>query len=91
VTSSTDWHHAALTCDGATQMLYLDGEFVGSLSAPVSQITSASYFFVGGQGYVTGWPNTTGTQMYFNGQVDDVRLYNRVLSNSEIWKLWMNN
>ena len=81
------WHHAALSCDGQTQTLYLDGEVVGMLSAPVSQLTSNWYYFNCGQGYVTGWPNLTGTQAYFNGQVDDLRLYNRVLSNSEIWKL----
>jgi len=37
---------------------------------------------------VTGWPNLTGTFAYFTGQVDDMRLYNRVLSSSEIWKLY---
>ncbi len=77
------WHHAALTSNGLIQTLYLDGEVAGMQVAPVTMLVYAWC----GQGRVTGWPYTTGTQMFFTGLVDDIRLYNRVLTTAEIWKL----
>jgi len=83
VTSSTTWHHAALTSNGLVQTLYLDGEVAGLQVAPVSLLGYAW----SGQGKATGWPSISGAPAYFTGQVDDIRLYNRVLPSSEIWKL----
>jgi len=65
------------------QTLYLDGEVAGMLVAP----TSLLMYTTCGLGYVSGWPNLTGPNSYLTGKIDDVRVYNRVLSNSEIWKL----
>src|SRR5205085_6800718 len=62
--------------------LYVDGVLNGSSSLPTG-VKAAQFYLIGAltdrssAGYVTG-------ANYFNGQLDDVRIYNRVLSASEI-------
>ena len=68
------WAHLALTDDGAKLRLYVDGELVRTTAAP--EVTSA-----------TG-PLTIGCDKlfpaYFEGRIDEVRIYNRVLEEGEV-------
>ena len=75
------WHHAAMTYDGATLRIYLDGTEVGSmpLSGPVTA-DPAVPVAVGAQ------PQNAGNNA-FDGLIDDVRIYTRALSNAEIAEL----
>ena len=72
------WHHAALTYDGATMRLYLDGVEVGSTALSGVVDTNASI------------PVTVGAQppgaggRYFDGLIDDVRILQRPMSPAEI-------
>lgn len=72
------WHHAALTHDGTTLRLYLDGVEVGStaLSGVVDQNPSVAVA-VGSQ------PAGAGGQ-HFDGLIDDVRILQRALTAAEI-------
>ena len=83
--SNNAWHHVALTRAGNVQTMYLDGNIVGSMVAPiVADYPNAQI----GAAYSSGWPNVTGSPAFYTGKFDDVRLYNRALAPAEIWKLF---
>lgn len=70
------WHHVAGTWDGTTKRLYVDGAMVASVAATLSYDTHLVYL---------GADQNTGTTvLYWNGALDDVRIYDRVLGDSEI-------
>jgi hypothetical protein len=69
------WSHVATTYDGAVVRVYVDGTLVASQAAVGSIIGSASPLRIGGN---TIWGE------FFNGLIDEVRVYNRVLSAAEI-------
>jgi hypothetical protein len=68
------WHHVALTFDGTTLKGYLDGGPIGSGAA-------ATYNLLGVPLSVA--QNHNG-ENYFNGLVDDVRVYGRALTATEV-------
>lgn len=89
--NDNQWHHAALVVEGnnSVQRLYLDGVLVGTLATTNSSI--ASTFIVGAAfGNSTNWFGTTNGWNYFQGQIDEVRTYNRALSAEEISRLSQN-
>jgi hypothetical protein len=71
------WHHVAITYDGAAIRLYRDGLL------DVTHPGATSYA-------LTTWPlhfgrfATANIGWYFGGQMDDIRLYNRALAEIEI-------
>jgi len=67
------WHHIAGTNDGAELKLYVDGELKGS--APSSVYSGVNY-----DAYI-GYDHIYDT--YFDGLLDDVRVYNRALNTDE--------
>jgi hypothetical protein len=68
------WHHVAITYDGSSGKLYLDG--VKHVDAPVSgEITQTDEPLHIGDG---------NNQRHFNGIIDEVRIYNRGLSEAEV-------
>lgn len=75
------WHHAVCNTDTTTMSCYWDGVFIASSSRASigSTFTGDSWFALG-----TLNPN----QMYYGGRIDDVRIYNRVLSAAEIKQLY---
>ena len=73
------WNHVAMTYDGSSLKLYVNGSFDVSVAAPGAIPATADPFLVGGYG--TG-PWT------LNGKVDEVSLYNRALSETEIQDIY---
>jgi hypothetical protein len=69
------WRHLAATFDGAILRLYVDGAQVGSLARTGSILVSAGPLRIGGNAV---WGE------YFQGLIDEVRVYNRALTPSEI-------
>jgi len=70
------WHHIAMTYDGTQVVNYLDGQVDTTYSQTgVVQATTADL----GIGANSPWNDAN-----FNGNIDDVRLYNIALSASEI-------
>lgn len=74
------WYHAAATYDGTTMRLYLNGTLDNELSIarPVGAASNA-YASIGSA--LTSSGKTSG---YFNGAIDEVRIWNRALSQAEI-------
>lgn len=73
------WHHITATTDGTNFVLYVNGVQVNSKSSTFTALTYAGSDYIG-QG--------AGSGGYFNGQLDDVRIYNRALSATEVAALY---
>jgi hypothetical protein len=69
------WSHLAATYNGSTLVLYVNGTQVGSQVITGSLVQSANALRFGGNAV---WGE------YFQGRLDDVRVYNRALTASEI-------
>src|SRR5262249_33601814 len=69
------WSHLAATYDGATMRLYVNGSQVASRSQTGAIQTSTGVLSLGGD-------PTYG--QYWQGKIDEVRVYNRALSAGEI-------
>jgi hypothetical protein len=69
------WTHLAVTYDGSAVRLYVNGSQVATRAQTGSIATSAGAVRLGGN---TVWPE------WFDGLIDEVRLYNRALSAVEI-------
>jgi len=74
-----DWHHMAGTYDGSELKFYLDGELVDNLVYSSTIGTSNSAVTIG--------ENSQATGRYFDGMLDDPRIYNEALSQNEIRSL----
>jgi hypothetical protein len=75
-----NWHYAVGTLSSAGQFLYIDGKLIRSISNTGAQSYNG-YWHIGCSN-LSGWP--INTNYFFHGLIDDVRIYNRALSASEI-------
>jgi hypothetical protein len=69
------WSHLASTYDGSNLRLYVNGALVSTTPVSGSLAASTGVLRIGGNGV---WPE------WFAGLIDEVRVYNRALSASEI-------
>jgi hypothetical protein len=69
------WHHYAVVYDGSSCRLYYDGQLIQSRSVDLN--TGENDIWIG------RW-----TGSYFNGKIDEVRIWNTALTSSEIGA-WM--
>ena len=73
------WAYLVMTYDGANTRLYINGQAT-AVSPNTGAIANALYPI-----YIGSWLGTTD---WFNGLIDDVRVYNRALSAAEIQALY---
>jgi hypothetical protein len=71
----TTWTHLAMTWDGSTTRLYVNGSQVASAALAGNAVASNLPLRIGGNSVWGEW---------FNGVIDEVRVYNRPLSAAEI-------
>jgi hypothetical protein len=76
--STAAWHFLVGTYDGANLKLYVDGTLVATTPIVGSMDTDTKNIHIGKKG----------TAEYFDGKVDEVRVYNRALSQSEVTNLY---
>jgi HEAT repeat protein/type 1 glutamine amidotransferase len=69
------WYHVAGTYDGTSLRVYVNGTLRGETKVPVRRAVSAS---------VLNIARSPLTHQCFDGAIEDVRIYNRALSQSEI-------
>jgi glucose/arabinose dehydrogenase len=69
------WSHLAMTWDGLTTRIYVNGSQVASSALTGTAVTSTSPLRIGGNAVWAEW---------FNGLIDEVRVYNRALTASQI-------
>jgi hypothetical protein len=68
----TQWHHVGGTYDGSAGSWYLDGQLIGGAEG---QLGTIDHVRIGAR---------LSNGRYFPGLIDDVRIYNRALSEAEI-------
>jgi len=74
-----EWHHAAGTFDGETMRVWLDGAEIGALARPGALLTRVDVpGFIGSLG---------GVGEFFQGELDDLRIYGEALGAEEIAEL----
>lgn len=94
--TDTNWHHITGTYDGATMKIYIDNNAKGSkiicelddllslLLNPTStcaKIKTDVYYSIGSE---------SSNAYYFNGSIDEMKIYNRGLSASDITAIYTN-
>lgn len=74
------WRHLAAVYNSNTDLykLYLDGKLVSTGSLAMTDASAA----------VLSFGSRTGTSAYFNGALDDIRLYNYELSDKEVAEIY---
>jgi hypothetical protein len=70
------WTHLATTYDGTNQRFYVNGVLVGTTAGTGSIAVSNGAIRIGG--------NASSTGEFFQGLIDEVRVYNRALTAAEI-------
>jgi len=75
--SLNQWYFVALTFNGHVTRFFFEGNLVETIEHPVSINNSDNELRIGWQ-----WDNR-----YWHGLIDELRIYNRTLSNSEIEEL----
>ncbi|MDZ4286125.1 MAG: LamG-like jellyroll fold domain-containing protein, partial [Candidatus Sungbacteria bacterium] len=83
--SSGTWHHVVAVRDSSPAIkLYIDGKSEGTIlrHTPGTESSSEAPFTLG------AWDDRFGVTEFFHGQVDDVSVYNRGLTASEVQDLF---
>lgn len=80
--NTTDWFHVVAVYDGSTKnaKVYVNGEQAASVTETDTDWTSTGYDFQIG--------NSPGESYNFNGDIDESRVYDRVLSPGEVRDLY---
>jgi glucose/arabinose dehydrogenase len=74
--AANGWTHLAVTYDGTNTRLYVNGALVTSTASPFSLPNSDRPLRIGGNGIWSG--------EFFDGLIDEVRVYNRTLTGAEV-------
>ncbi len=82
--SAGQWHHVAVTYDGAAVRFYING------ALDANQPPAALRFGVVNEPLILG-ADFPGGDEYFRGAIRDARVYGRALSREEIWALITTN
>jgi hypothetical protein len=75
--TDTEWHHVVGVREGQLNMLYVDG--VRQAAGNTTGFVPSDLFLQIGRQY-----SNTNTQRQFKGKIDDVRLYNKALTDAQI-------
>ena len=88
LTSDTDWHHYVFTYDGSTRKIYYDGQELTTTEDNNGSANSSSWI---------SYPNYSSTVyklgayrevVYSDGQLDQVRIFNRAITAGEVETLF---
>jgi len=79
------WHHLAATYDSSDMKIYVDGQLLGVNNSNSGPLPTNDFSVWIGRHYD---PNNSSD--YFNGTIDDVTIYSRALSSTQIEALYEN-
>lgn len=80
-TDDTNWHHYAVVASGTTVSFYVDGSFVSAATGKQTGFTSNTI----GEAY------TTANDFDFNGQIDEMWIFDEALTATKVSALYTNN
>ena len=81
----TNWHNLTVTRSSETLNLYLNGQFITSSTGDFKNVTNSGSLLIGAQ------QSSEGSDTKYNfadGKIDDIRIYNRTLSLSEVMAIF---
>ena len=81
------WVHGALVHDGSKISVFVNGTLAVHQNLSLNPVTSSESMLIGKELHANP-PTSSGGQRYFNGSIDDVRIYDRALSASEVTQLY---
>jgi uncharacterized protein (TIGR02145 family) len=81
--SSQDWRNVIVTIQGSTSKVYVDSQLICTDTILISSGASSHSTFIG----KTDCPTTSNQCNYFSGLIDELGVWNRVLSENEISNL----
>jgi hypothetical protein len=79
--SNQTWYHVAGTQEGTTSKIYINGQLDKNGTTLTQTANNTGVLTIGCQNQTTP---ATGAMFFFNGTIDEVRIYNRALSQQEI-------
>jgi RHS repeat-associated protein len=72
--NDNQWHYAALTYNGGTEVLYVDGQVAAAQYSAIQSGYAAGYSYFVGTGAASGWSGTTTNWDFFHGSLQEVEL-----------------
>lgn len=85
VINNGNWHFLVMTCNGSAKAMYVDGNVDSIASSWAANTGAGSELWIGGSA------DTTDEDVGLGGTIDEVYVYNRALSQSEIKSLYARN
>jgi extracellular elastinolytic metalloproteinase len=85
VVPRNEWHLISQTYDGNEVRQYDNGVLINTTVSPGHMITNANDFIIG---KTVAFPNGAVDINFFDGAIDDLRIYNRAISEGEIAELY---
>ena len=85
---TNNWRLLTFTWDGNTMRIYIDGQATStpvSFTGPIDSVVAEQLPVIGGE---TADHEGIGNASWFNGSIDEVRVYNKALSGDEIKRLY---
>ena len=79
---NNEWHHIAVSYDGSTVIMYLDGIEVETASPSSLPFNTANDFLIGAD--VENFTTTPLNMNYFDGAIEEVRVWDVALSENQI-------
>ncbi|MFI1745556.1 LamG-like jellyroll fold domain-containing protein [Thalassobellus sediminis] len=79
---NNEWHHVAVTYDGALVTMYIDGIVVASVSPPSGLIDNSQNFKIGAD--LENFSTTPLEMNYFDGAIQEVRIWDVALTEAQI-------
>ncbi len=80
-----NWHFLAMTCNGSTKAMYVDGKVDAIASSWAADTGVGDQFWVGGS------PDTGDQDIGLNGLIDEVYVFNSALSQAQVQSLYGRN
>ncbi len=78
--STAVWYHFVFTYDGTTSKIYRNGTLISTTNTTRNTVNNSDIFRLG--------LTEGGAQNYFNGTIDDLKIYNYALSDSQVASLY---
>jgi len=80
-----NWHHVAAVFDNGTVSIYIDGVLDATTTTGATFGSNATrYGFIGTGSEASTYNGTTGPSSYFNGEMDEFRIWNVARTQAEI-------
>ena len=79
---SLQWHHVLMSRKGTALTIYVDGIFDSTRVDPLTNLTNSAPIVLGAN-------HVNRQSQNFNGAIDEIRIYNRALSASEVQSLYL--